>query len=242
MPKITCVTVCFNSADTIVDCLQSVYKQEYSNYEHIIIDGNSTDSTLKLIEENSISHTIVFSSSDKGVYDAMNKGIDASTGDIICFLNSDDYYISCDVFSYIASYYRHNNTFIFCASTAHETGYVWEPKIPSKKSYFYTQNPHPSLFIYNYFKIKNEIKFNIKFRICSDLYQQLKLIYKLNIPVSVSDKKLVFMRSGGLSNSGLSFLYSFAEGVTIYNSLFINFGLLFSSQRIFKKFLSRYVK
>ena len=242
MPKISCITVCFNSADSIVDCLQSVNKQQYRDFEHIIIDGNSTDSTLKLIEEYSEPNTMVFSSKDKGVYDAMNKGIEASTGDIICFLNSDDYYISCDVFSYIASYYIQNTTNILCASTEHQTGYVWEPAIPSKKSLFYTQNPHPSLFIYNFSKIKDELKFNIKFRICSDLHQQLKLIYKLNIPVSVSNKKLVFMRSGGLSNSGLSFLYSFIEGVKIYNSLFINLGLFFSFQRHFKKFLFRHVK
>lgn len=242
MPKISCITVCFNSADTIVDCLQSVYKQEYSNYEHIIIDGKSTDSTLKLIEEHSTSNTIVISSKDKGVYDAMNKGINASTGDIICFINSDDYYISSDVFNHLASYYNDRTSKILCASTVHESGYVWEPTIPSKKPLCYTQNPHPSLFIYNFQKIKNEIKFDIKFSICSDLYQQLKLIYKLNIPVLLSDRKLVFMRSGGLSNSGVSYIYSFIEGLTIYNTLFGSLGLIFTFQRIFKKFFFRYVK
>ena len=242
MPKISCITVCLNSAETIVDCLDSIYKQNYNDYEHIIIDGNSTDSTLKLINDNAKSNTMVISSNDKGVYDAMNKGIEASSGDILCFLNSDDIYIDSDVFSFIASYYKEGKTEILCASTVHESDYVWVPSIPSKKSLYYTQNPHPSLFIYNFLKIKDEIKFNINFRICSDLYQQLKLIYKLDIPVAVSYKKLVFMRSGGLSNSGFSFIYSFIEGVTIYNTLFRHFGLFFSLQRLIRKFLLRYVK
>ena len=156
MPKISCITVCFNSADSIVDCLQSVNKQQYRDFEHIIIDGNSTDSTLKLIEEYSEPNTMVFSSKDKGVYDAMNKGIETSTGDIICFLNSDDYYISCDVFSYIASYYIQNSTNILCASTEHETGYVWEPEFLQKNHSF----THKILILVFLFIIFLKLKMN----------------------------------------------------------------------------------
>lgn len=101
-PTITVITVCYNSGASLNRALKSVQAQSWSKIEHIVIDGGSTDDTLKILELNK-EHLAYYSSEpDKGIYDAMNKGLDRATGDIICFLNADDYYSSEDVLSRVA--------------------------------------------------------------------------------------------------------------------------------------------
>src|SRR5580704_8379750 len=103
--KISIVTATFNSALTIKDTLECIQLQDYPFVEHIIIDGNSIDDTLKIVSE--FSHIAkVISEKDKGIYDAMNKGIGAATGDIIGILNSDDIYISNVILSKIANVFE----------------------------------------------------------------------------------------------------------------------------------------
>ncbi len=93
--RISIITVCYNSERTIRDTIESVVNQDYDNLEYIIIDGLSTDGTKNIIKEykerfpDKINY---ISEKDKGIFDAMNKGIRMSTGDIIGLLNSDDYY------------------------------------------------------------------------------------------------------------------------------------------------------
>jgi len=95
--KITIITVVYNGAETIEKTLQSVAGQTYSNIEHIIIDGGSTDGTLDIIQKYMNGSLILHSGPDKGMYDAMNKGLVIASGDIVGFLNADDFYISSDV-------------------------------------------------------------------------------------------------------------------------------------------------
>lgn len=93
--KITVITVCRNSEDTLPDTMQSVLKQSYDDYEYIIIDGGSSDGTVELIrthEKDFAGRMRWISEPDQGIYDAMNKGLRMTTGDIIGFLNADDYY------------------------------------------------------------------------------------------------------------------------------------------------------
>ena len=93
--KFSIITVCFNSENTIRDTLDSVANQTYDNYEYIIIDGKSTDHTLDIVEEYRErfgDRLIVISEPDHGIYDAMNKGIRHSSGDVISFINADDWY------------------------------------------------------------------------------------------------------------------------------------------------------
>lgn len=92
VPKITVVTVCFNSERTLRRTIQSVLGQTYKNIEFILVDGASKDQTLKIIEEYRSQLAVVISEKDQGIYDAMNKGWRAATGEYIHFLNSDDYY------------------------------------------------------------------------------------------------------------------------------------------------------
>jgi len=90
--KISIVTVCYNSEDTIHKCIESISSQTYQNIEHIIIDGGSSDTKLDIVRSNTSENIKVFSEADDGIYDAMNKGFYKATGDVMAYLNSDDYY------------------------------------------------------------------------------------------------------------------------------------------------------
>src|SRR6185312_12146109 len=89
--KISLITVAFNAQNTIAKCLESVKGQTFSNIQHIVVDGGSTDGTLQILEKYSENIAILISGPDRGIYDAMNKGIKMATGDIIGTLNADDY-------------------------------------------------------------------------------------------------------------------------------------------------------
>ena len=97
MKKVSIITVCFNSSNTIKRTLDSVNNQTYQNIEHIIVDGNSVDETLKIVNQHKSRAGPVISETDHGIYDAMNKGLVKASGDIICFLNSDDEFHSLNL-------------------------------------------------------------------------------------------------------------------------------------------------
>jgi glycosyltransferase involved in cell wall biosynthesis len=104
--KISVITVAFNSAKTIVDTLSSVAAQTYPNIEHIVVNGASTDETLSLVCNHSNPNIRLFSEPDKGIYDAMNKGLVQATGEVVGFLNSDDFYADAAVLEKIANAFQ----------------------------------------------------------------------------------------------------------------------------------------
>ena len=97
-PKISIITVSYNSGSTIKQTIKSVIDQDYENIEYIIIDGNSSDNTLNVIRQYSEFIHFFISEEDNGIYDAMNKGIKNSSGDYVHLLNAGDIYYSSDVF------------------------------------------------------------------------------------------------------------------------------------------------
>ena len=114
--KISIITVTLNSASVIQRCLTSVRIQKYKNIEHIIVDGKSDDETLTILESQRNNFASLISESDDGIYDAMNKGIKITTGDIIGFLNSDDFYANNKVLSTVANIFMNNPTIDACYS------------------------------------------------------------------------------------------------------------------------------
>ena len=96
--KISIITVCLNAEKTIVDCLRSIALQTYKDYEHLVIDGGSTDRTVELVKQHSPKSKI-YIGDDRGLYDAMNIGMIHSTGAIIGILNADDYFYDNDALS-----------------------------------------------------------------------------------------------------------------------------------------------
>lgn len=91
--KISLITVTYNSAQTLQDTISSVAKQEYPDIEYIVVDGSSKDNTVDIIRRNESTISNWVSEPDKGMYDAMNKGINMATGDVIGILNSDDFFL-----------------------------------------------------------------------------------------------------------------------------------------------------
>lgn len=108
-PKLSVITVCLNSDKTLERTIQSVITQQYANIEFLVIDGGSTDGTLAIIDKYRDRINVVISEPDNGMYDAINKGIKAATGDIIGVLNADDVYADEEVATVIVEAFANQN-------------------------------------------------------------------------------------------------------------------------------------
>lgn len=206
--KISIITVTYNSAKFINDCLKSVKKQNYNNIEHIIIDGNSTDSTLPLLLSKRDQIKKLISEPDRGVYDAMNKGIKVATGDIIGFLNSDDLYTNNKVISKVASVFRDNPSIDACYADLVYTQQMDTSKIirywKSNKfnaGYFSKgwRPPHPTFFVRNSV-YKQFGKFDIDYDISADYELMMRFLEIHKINTYYIPELWVKMRIGGISS------------------------------------------
>lgn len=112
--KISIITVTYNSASVVAYCLASVAGQTYADLEHVVVDGASTDDTLAVLEEHRDAIAVLVTEPDGGIYDAMNKGIKLAEGDVIGFLNSDDFYESRDVLSIVAEVFEEDSSLDAC--------------------------------------------------------------------------------------------------------------------------------
>lgn len=208
--KVTVITVCFNSSKTILDTLQSVANQSYPNIEHIIIDGDSTDNTLEIVRNFGKHVSLLISEPDRGIYDAMNKGISIASGEIIAILNSDDFYLDSDVISKVVYSFEENK--VDCvfgdlvyvdAINTNKILRVW------KTSEFVTSSfklgwhpPHPSFFVRR--KIYEKFgKFDTSLKISADFEIILRFLERYRISSTYLSETLVKMRVGG--ESGNSF-------------------------------------
>lgn len=208
--KISVVTATWNCCQTLPDCLASMARQNYINREHIIVDGASTDGTIDVINQN-IDHIDVFKSEiDKGIYDALNKGIQLATGDVVGFLHADDIYASDDVLSKIAQAFEDPSV---CAVygdleyvSQQDTSKVirhWRSKPFSYGSLGWGWMPaHPTLYVRRdwYSKIGG---FDISYRIAADYLSILKLFAQLEFKTEYIPNVLVIMRLGGASNKSI---------------------------------------
>lgn len=102
-PKFSIITVTYNAASVIAPTLQSIMAQSYRNIEFLLIDGGSSDNTVETVKNSGIEIATLISERDKGLYDAMNKGIAHATGDYLCFLNAGDSFHSADVLEKMAA-------------------------------------------------------------------------------------------------------------------------------------------
>lgn len=209
-PKITIVTVCYNSERTIKTTLDSVKDQTYKNIEHLIIDGNSNDETLSIIKK--YPHVMkTISESDKGIYDAMNKGIKLATGNVIGFLNSDDFYANNRVIYKVAREFENDQKIDACYS---DLVYVNQFKTSKIIRYFKSSEfkkglfslgwcpPHPTFFVRR--SVYERLgKFDINYRIASDVDLMIRFIEKHKIKTQYMPEVWVKMRMGGITNKNL---------------------------------------
>ena len=207
--KISIVTATYNSESFINDCLDSIRLQNYKNIEHIIVDGASADKTLSLLNIRRDQINVLLSEKDKGVYDAMNKGIDLAQGDIVGFLNSDDIYANKNVLSKVANLFTNNPMLDACyADLIYTKKYDISKKIRYWKSNKYKVGlfskgwspPHPTFFVRRaiYEKLG---KFDLSYKISSDVELMFRFIDIHKINTQYIPEVWVKMRMGGLSNN-----------------------------------------
>ena len=204
--KVSIITVVYNGAATLRSCIESVLEQNYVNIEYIIIDGNSTDGTKELIESYGSRIHQFISEPDRGIYDAMNKGIKLATGDIVGVLNADDFYAYHSVISDVV------NTFSLSGADGSygDLEYV-DTDMRVKRKWISGQfkpssfingwmPPHPTFFLKKtcYERYGN---FRLDMGSAADYELMLRMVHKEGIKLAYVPQVLVKMRVGGVSNS-----------------------------------------
>lgn len=210
MFKISIITVCLNSVATIRDTLESVESQSYKNMEHIIIDGGSTDGTLALISKWSKHPVRLISEPDKGIYDAMNKGIRIATGDIVGILNSDDSYYDSHVLENVSAAMNdasidacYADLIYVDKNNLNKVARYWKSS-DFKKGLFSRgwMPPHPTFFIRRSIYEKYGL-FDLSYTLAADVELLARFLEKFQIKSVYIPKIFIKMRSGGVSNKSV---------------------------------------
>jgi len=205
--KISIITICFNSSKTIEKTFQSIKNQSYKNIEYIVVDGGSSDDTLKIIKNYNSCISNYISESDKGLYDAMNKGIALATGDIIGILNSDDIFLDVFVLENIAKFHQEND---IDASIGNITQFNESGKTVRKYSSknWTPENlkigfmpPHPSIFFERKL-FKQYGNYHLDFISGADYELIVRFFIKHQISWKYSGITTTAMLIGGISSSG----------------------------------------
>ncbi len=208
--KVSIITVVYNNEKTIGDAIDSIQSQTYENIEHIIIDGKSTDKTVDIVKSYGNKIAKLISEKDNGIYDAMNKGLDLVTGDIIGILNSDDIYANKNVISRVVKEFSKTNV----DSVFSDLDYVdqydiskivrkWRSSEFIQGSFVNGWHPaHPTFFV------KKELykkygTFDLDFQVSADFELMLRFLERNHISSSYIPHVLVKMRNGGESNVSL---------------------------------------
>jgi glycosyltransferase len=211
MIKISVITATWNCKATITGCLESVAGQTYLEREHVVIDGASSDGTLELLQSRESQIDVLVSEPDDGIYDALNKGISRSSGDVIGFLHSDDLYAHPDVLANIAAEFEKDPC--VCAVYG-DLQYVRKDDtsvvVRNWKSGSFSTNrlawgwmpPHPTLYVRKvwYERIGG---LDTRYRIAADYYSILQLFSQSDFKAVYIPEVLVKMRLGGASNQSL---------------------------------------
>lgn len=209
--KISLITVCFNSAEHIADTLRSVNTQGHADIEHLIIDGASRDETLDVVARHPQSWRRVVSEPDEGIYDAMNKGLRMATGEVVGFINSDDFYSAPDVLEKVSGAFSDPAVDAcygdLCYVKRDDTRSVvryWRssPFAPGLFGQGWCP-PHPTLFIRKRIYDAHG-GFDVRYRIAADVELMARMLEVHRIRTRYLPEVLVNMRMGGTTNRSLS--------------------------------------
>lgn len=228
--KVSIITVCKNAQNTIEQTIKSVISQNYNNIEYLIIDGKSTDKTLNIIKRYKSKISTIISEPDEGLYYAMNKGVEKSTGDIIYLLNSGDLLFSRHTISNIVKVFKKNNSDVVYGDIA-----LYESNNPKKlilrrqnhvSNFFLVHDTiyHQSIFTKKYIFEKYG-KFDTQYKLQADYEWILRLIIKNNITFYYTNQVVAKFLRGGLSFNEVE---SFKERFTILPQYFNFFQVVFN--------------
>ncbi len=209
-PKVSIITASFNSVKTISDTVISVLAQTYPDIEYIIIDGSSTDGTVELINSFGTGISKFISEPDRGIYDAINKGIRVATGDIVGIINSDDFFYDNYVIEKIAETFRMNDIdavygdaqFVDPENKSRIVRYYSSKHFTPGKFKFGFMPAHPSFYV------KREIfekfgYYKVDYTIAADFELLLRLLYINKIAYKYLEMPFLVMRMGGVSNKSV---------------------------------------
>ena len=207
---VSIITSVLNGGATIEDTIRSVLRQNYKNIEYIIVDGGSTDGTLAILARYQGKISKCISEPDKGIYDAMNKGIKLATGDVIGFLNSDDFYAGERVIQQIAEAIQAGNADCCYGDLEYVAGNNLNKTIRKWKSQPYEEGlfekgwhpPHPTFFVKKSVFDKYG-GFDLRYDIGADYELMLRFLKKYGVRSCYIPDVLVKMRTGGKSNKNL---------------------------------------
>jgi len=205
--KISIITVTYNSAATIEQTILSVIGQSYADIEYIIVDGQSTDNTLGIIEKYRNRIARVISEKDNGLYDALNKGIALATGGVIGFLHSDDFYIDEQVIEKYAKLFADKNpdavySDLYYVDKTDTNKIVRKWKSGNYRPKAFVNGwmpPHPTFFVKKDLYLKFG-KFNLDFKSAADYELMLRFIHKHQVQLAYLPEYTIKMRVGGKSN------------------------------------------
>lgn len=206
--KVTIITATYNSDRNLQQCIDSVRLQDYKNIEHIIVDGQSSDRTLEIIQANKHNIGKFISEKDTGIYNAFNKGLKLATGDIIGFLNSDDILADAQVISKIVYAFHIEKTDVVYGNLLYKTNKdthyeivrYWKSNPFNFNSLKYGwMPPHPTLYCKK--EVYREVgSFDEHYKIASDYDYMLRIFKNKNFQKLYLPVTLVKMTIGGVSN------------------------------------------
>jgi len=205
--KVSVITICHNSAATLEDTIRSVALQDYPDIEYIIVDGASEDNSKKIVSRYKEIVSRFVSEKDEGIYDALNKGISISGGDVIALLHSDDLYADDNIISRVVDAFNKTDADAIYTDLeyvdrvdVHKTVRLWKAGAYHESLFLKGwMPPHPALFVkknvYDRFGLYNK-----SFSISADYEFMLRVIHKHGIKVSYLPGVGIRMRVGGKSN------------------------------------------
>jgi glycosyltransferase involved in cell wall biosynthesis len=208
--KLSIITVCYNSSATIRDTIESVLGQKYQDIEYIIIDGNSKDGTIEIVKEYGDRVSIFISEPDLGIYDAMNKGIRVASGDVIGFLNSDDFYSNSSALSRLTQHMIMEGTDSVYADLVivdpidlNKTfRYYDSSKFNRKKLRYGCMPAHPTILVKRHVYLQHGL-FSLDYKIAADFEIIVRFYHSKRVSYAYLPAVVVKMRSGGISTKGI---------------------------------------
>lgn len=231
--KISLVTVSYNSVSTIEQTIKSVLSQTYSDIEYVVVDSCSDDGTQELLKKYQGSIDKLIIEKDKGIYDAMNKGIAASSGDIIGIINSDDFYDDPSIIQNVINFANQNKSseviltdIFFINARERISRKVGASYFSPWKLRFGWMPPHPGMFIKKE-TISKVGPYDVSYEIASDFEYCLRLFILQKVKFCYLKINSVVMREGGISTksfkSNLMITYEMKKALRshkIYSNIF----------------------
>lgn len=208
--KVSIITVVYNGAEHIRDCIESVLGQTYSDLEYIIVDGGSTDGTVDIVRSYGTKIARFVSEPDRGLYDAMNKGIRLATGDVIGLLNADDFYRHPRVLeNMVATFERTGSDAVYgdmLYVDRHDTRRLkryWRSGGYSEGAFLWGWMPGHLSFFAKRWLYERYGGFRLDLKSAADYELLLRFIHKNGAKLAYMDEVTIVMRAGGISNSSL---------------------------------------